>query len=426
MLPSTLYDSTPEQLKAVPASPTSTLEVEEASGSRLRLRAAEADELTLGEWDCAVDLLRTAFNGGPNWFSATEVPRDHLLWKLADYPGPTRIYFSEGDRGADAPLLGFLGTFSRDWLVRGQHRRGTDMVDAALHPDIQGRVLLETFRSLRREIPRWGDPDFCFSFASHPALIRNRGFQGKHDLGRPLDTFVRPLDLLRFVRGERVHRPAHGSSRTRIQIELERRRSTKPALARLVAWQGRILRQRIRRRPLDLDGVAGPTSFDVRTYERFDERIRPFFAEAAEAFDFIQVRTPEFLNWRYVDPRSGQFTIRVAEVDGDVLGYAVLETGRATANLADLLVRPGRADIAHALVRDASILARESGASAIRSWMMRDHPYEALLTDLGFVRVHTSTKPVFHASPRTDPEELAFLQHPDTRVHLMLGDSDHV
>src|SRR5690606_5373908 len=97
-------------------------------------------------------------------------------------------------------------------------------------------------------------------------------------------------------------------------------------------------------------------------------------------------------------PRAGRFTIRVAEADGEVLGYSVIRTARATADIADLLVLPGRPDVAEALVRDAVAVSKQSGSSAVRSWMIRGHPYEALLGNVGFVRVRTSTKPVFHAN----------------------------
>lgn len=209
-----------------------------------------------------------------------------------------------------------------------------------------------------------------------------------------------------------------------MQIEMERRgRSSKPAIARLLAWQGRTMRQRLTRRPLE---IAPQSSFGVRTIERFDERFDAFVDRASEEFDLIQVRDCEFLNWRYADDRAGQFTIRVAEDDGEVLGYLAIRTGRSSTDIADLLVLPGRLDVAHALIRDAVELSRRTGSSAIRSWMISGHPYEPLLGDIGFVRVRTSTKPVFHANPRTDAAELAFLAEPTTRVHLMLGDSDHI
>lgn len=398
---------------------TEALDPVVSAGPRPAFRSAATTDVTRADWERALALLRVAFNGGPGWFSNTADPIDHLLWKLADFPGPALAHFSEdGDT-----LFGFTATLGRSWLVRGERRVATDLVDAALHPDVQGRVLIDTFRSLRRDISRWPCADFAFGFASHPASFRNRGFQGKHDLGSPLETYVRPLDLVRFVRGDRSPPPT-GVSRTRIQIEMERRRrSSKPAIARLLAWQGRTVRQRLTRRPLD---IKPQSPFDVRTVEHFDERFEHLVERAAEAFDLIQVRDRQFLNWRYRDDRAGQFTVRVAEADGEALGYLALRTGHATTDIGDLLVLPGRLDVAHALIRDAVELSRATGSSAIRSWMISGHPYEPLLTDLGFVRARTSTKPVFHANPRTDPAELAFLAEPTTRVHLMLGDSDHI
>ena len=417
MLPSALDSSMPERVSLAVES-TRPREVAAPARARPRIRAASGTDVTLQDWQQSVELLRVAFNGGPNWFEIPVEPRDHLVWKLVDYPGPTRAYFSEDHR----MLVGFVATLGRDWLVRGQPRVATDMVDAALHPRVQGRVLVESFRYLRREINAWNGADFSFSFASHPALIRNRGFQGKHDLGQQLETFIKPLDLLRFVRGERT-RSGTGESRTRIQIEHERRRRRRPALVRLLAWEGRLVAHRLRRRAPSPD-IGEP--FAIGAIERFDDRVDGLFERAATEFDLIQARRADFLNWRYADPRAGHFTIRVAEAEGELLGYAVTRTTQATADLADLLVLPGREDVACALLRDSISVAREAGSSAIRSWMTRGHPYEGLLGALGFVRVRTSTRPVLHANPRTDPEELAFLESPGVRVHLMLGDSDHV
>src|SRR3546814_384679 len=133
----------------------------------------------------------------------------------------------------------------------------------------------------------------------------------------------------------------------------------------------------MRRSPLV---IPSQSAFEVRSLDRFDERIDTFCIEAATAFDLIQARDQGYLNWRYADDRAGQFTIRIAEdAGGRLLGYLVLRTGRATTDLADLLALPGRTDVAQALVRDAVGLSRATGASAVRSWTMRGHPYEALL-----------------------------------------------
>jgi len=297
------------------------------------------------------------------------------------------------------------------------------LVDAALHPDVRGRALVETFRSLRREMDGWEHADFSFGFASHPASLRLRGYQGKHDLGPSLRTYLRPLDLLRFARGERAPVAATGASRTRAQIEAAQGRRRKPTLVRILGWQGRRIRHRLQHRRL---AISPQSAFELRTYDHFDDRIDAFFAEASSAFDFIQVRDAVFLNWRYADDRAGQFTIRVAESEGVTLGYLVLRAGPRTTDIADLLVLPGRVDVAHALIGDAVAAARTAGSSAIRSWMVSGHPYAELLSDHGFLRVRTTAQAVFDTNARTNAEELAFLGEPSTRVHLMLGDSDHV
>jgi len=391
---------------------------------RLAMHSRDATEVTREEWRRTVELLTVAFNGGPGWTTATEDPIDHLVWKLVDFPGATRAFFGAAAGADDGALLGFAATLSRRWLLRGHPRLASDIVDAALHPSMQGRVLLELARGFQREIAAWPEADFAFGFASHPASLRNRRFQGRHDLHHPLDTHVRPLDLLRFVRGEPGRRTADGDgpSTTRAHIEATRRRA-RPTLARYLAWQGRITVQRLRNASVD---VRPQSPFTIATQSCFDERVEDFLPCVSPSFDLIQYRDCGFLNWRYTDARAGAFVIRVAEEQGRMLGYAVLRTGHHLADIADLLVLPGRLDVAHALIADTLGLARKSGAAAVRSWMIREHPYETILADQGFVRVRTSTKPVFHARPGSDTEELAFLRDPSARIHLMLGDSDHV
>lgn len=65
----------------------------------------------------------------------------------------------------------------------------------------------------------------------------------------------------------------------------------------------------------------------TRTIEGVDARFDQFYREVSAPFKFIAERTAAFLDWRYAAPRAGNFTIRVAERDGRLLGYAVTKAG---------------------------------------------------------------------------------------------------
>lgn len=381
----------------------------------VRIGVMDARNLTDAEEREIIELLRLAFNGGPGWFRLPGEPLDHLRWKLREFPYESRVYV--GDQ--DGRIVMFGGRLFRRWLVRGHERVGRDGVEAAIHPDLQGRSL----STRRREfVKQWGSPeDFSLSFASHPTSLHSRRKRGTQVIANPLENLVRPLDLARYT-SRASAAVDDASSRTRIALEGGRRRLPRPALARRGVWEARLLKQQVLHRPLRIP-VEGVT---VRTLDRFDERIGPFFDQAALMFDLIQVRTQRFLNWRYTDPRGGPFTILAAESGGDLVGYAVTRATDQSAELADLLALPGRLDVAHTLLQDSLRLAREAGAPAMRAWMMRHHPYFRLLQHSGFLPIRRIVEPGFEAR-QTPAEELSFLaEDPQAPVHLMLGDTDHV
>jgi len=176
-----------------------------------------------------------------------------------------------------------------------------------------------------------------------------------------------------------------------------------------------------------LPAPAGPPATlrcSVRAVDAFDERFAAFWDEASRPFAFAVVRSPEYLNWRYADPRSGPSIIVLAEERERVLGYAVVRFVRGEAYLADLLALPRRADVVRALVAEAVRRAHE-GASEAQCRLPVRHPYRRILREHGFVARRPRSGMMYTAY---GPErmELEFLQDPRTPVHLTFGDTDWV
>lgn len=380
-------------------------------GTPISIRYEEPRALSDAEVETTLEVLRAAFNGGPGWYALPVPERDHFEWKYRDAPYRSVVTIIEdGDR-----LIGFNGQLQRHWLAGGVRSIGCDYVESATLPEYQGRGLYGRRLDVAKRYGTVGEFDLVFG--SHPATQHDSKKRGDGWLGATLDNLVRPLDVGKYVRRARPDRPT--TSQTRIAIERGRRRLPRPLIARRLAWRLRMLRQRLAYRALRFPRG----SWSVRTVAEFDERITAFFEAAASAFDLIQVRDREFLNWRYADRRAGPFTIRIAE-DGDtILGYVVVRALATGADLADLLVLPGRDDVAYALVRDALDVARAAGAPAMRSWMVERHPYHRLLLHHGFIPVRRIVEPTYES--RTTPVQ-SFLTDPDAAVHLMLGDTDHL
>ena len=200
------------------------------------------------------------------------------------------------------------------------------------------------------------------------------------------------------------------------------------AVSRPGAGESFVRRVRARGLLRALAAAARPSRLgpiEIRGLERFPEAADRIFEQAHRKFDWILLRTARYLNWRYAHPGSGRFTIRAVLQKDELIGYCVVRLGGPCTHIADLLVLPGRRDVADALLVDAREIAASSGAAAIVCWLVSDHPYFDLVRRRGFV-VTGATTGCMVKNEELEPDALDFLDRPETRVHLTAGDSDWV
>ena len=195
-----------------------------------------------------------------------------------------------------------------------------------------------------------------------------------------------------------------------------------PALLPVLRIKLRTVFNRVGHRP-----YLGPAklAWSIATLERFDDRIEGFFDEAARPFDFVIVRSKDYLNWRYCDPAAGRFTVRIAEEGDRILGYLVFKISEGTGYIADLLALPDRREVVRSLIEDALSVFRGAGVESASCWMISRHPYNGILRRYGFV---DSRKDVGfeYRTITVDGGEVEFLDDPRARIHLTHGDSDWV
>lgn len=164
-------------------------------------------------------------------------------------------------------------------------------------------------------------------------------------------------------------------------------------------------------------------AWSVRRIERFDDRFDAFWRATAAPFQAIAVRDSGYLNWRYCDPRAGEFEASVAEEHGRILGYVVSRVSFGDGYIADLLVLPDRLDVAAALIANAFQYLRGAGAPDVECLCPSDHPYRPLLRDMGFTKLRRTAQ-ITYQTHTAGPETLEPLRRPGAAVHFMLGDTD--
>ena len=165
-------------------------------------------------------------------------------------------------------------------------------------------------------------------------------------------------------------------------------------------------------------------ALEMRSVDSFDERADALWNRARRRFDFAVVRDRTYLNWRYCDPRAGDYQVRAAEDDGELLGWIVVASRLKAAEIVDLLTVPRDEGVLRVLIEDVIAIARRDGATSLSVLMPRRHRYRETLLRYGFIPSRLP-KPMGLGRPREST--LDFLAwDAGARLHVAFGDNDHV
>lgn len=373
---------------------TYTVDGPDGQPAELKHRALSGDQVTPTQLQQMDGLLQRTFHGWPA-FDIAVPSSEHLRWKIE---GPGRwvnsVRLTEGSPG----IVGLGIDTGRELRIQGVDVLGEVGADSSVDPAWQSRGVAFGRRQRNRPYRR-ARYAMMFGTTAHPERVRRR--PEHRQLGNPMRVLVHIVNPWRLAAtwqratGRRVPRPVLAAALGGY------------ALASLPA---RLARGRA-------------PELELREAKRFDERADELFEQAAASFDFIVTRRHDYLNWRYADPRAGSFRIVFAEQGGSLLGYAVTRVDGDRGYLVDLLAPPHRGDVLDALIGDALSRMRADGVSGILCWLVARHPYRRHLRRYGFF--DSRRNPNFTHSAAGLPEsEIAFMEEPEARIHLMHGDMD--
>ena len=162
----------------------------------------------------------------------------------------------------------------------------------------------------------------------------------------------------------------------------------------------------------------------------FDERINGLWEKVSKDYEIMVARDKEYLNWRYVAIPDIDYTIYVAEREGQILGYTVLrcqeQMGLASGRIFELVVPSGHEEIARALILKAMEFFNEKKADLILYRMIADKTIGKIFRKSGFISLwFIGNKLRFVARTNTPRISESFLRE---RSHwfIQTGDSDAI
>ena len=141
---------------------------------------------------------------------------------------------------------------------------------------------------------------------------------------------------------------------------------------------------------LFIPNFKNKSPFVIEEIKNFDDRINYFWLKAKEGYTYITEKNRKYLNWRYCDPRAGEFIVLQAISSEMVLGYIVIEVRKnddyAEGYIVDLLTLPDRIDVADNLFTEGERILDKLGVNTIYYMIVEGHPYQKISLKHGLIR----------------------------------------
>jgi hypothetical protein len=155
-----------------------------------------------------------------------------------------------------------------------------------------------------------------------------------------------------------------------------------------------------------------------------------FWDTIKDHYLFITERKQDHLNWRYADPRGGNYKILAAYEENQMVGYIVIRINKidnehTVGFIVDLITLPERIDIADKLIDSALQNFKLNNVTTLKSIVVENHPYESLFNKHGFLDSREQYAMCFDNTD-FDEEWNDILRMPADRVLVTYGDTDRI
>ena len=348
-----------------------------------------------------VEFLHLVFDGWPK-FDVSLTSLDHWRWKYLENPFK-RHFIVLGEE--DIRIASVNHNFPVRIKIGDKVCLCCYAADTAVDPEYRRMGLTKKMYELNISMKNDAGIHFDYFVTSNPFMIKS--FSKNY--------YSFPFPVMNLVRIEDIGR------------QLQAMPVRNAWLLKLGFHTAKILND-ISRIGSDSDPQKGDIT--ITDIDRFDHRIDDFWETVSNNYDFIVERRMEYLNWRYCDPRAGDFMIKQAEDgEGRILGYSVLGINKYLGEyhigyIIDLLTTPNRLDVADALTADAVRFFDDQKINIVNALVFKNHPHERVLSRRGFLDSRIKLQ-LFLRRGVIEMNELDKLKtYSPSRMHFSYGDID--
>ena len=356
-----------------------------------------------GDDEQIVDLLVTSFDGWPK-FDIQCNSIEHWRWKYLDNPvGPLLIFVVE----KEGVIVGSYHSVPRLVNIEGHTVLGSIDADVCTHPDHRRKGVYNMILDFLEPIIPRKDVIFWYGIESNPILIKKHIHDGTDK--------VAPHKAALYIRVK----------------DLDRHLSVTSSNFSFIKKMG----YRFFEKKNDFFNRASLRSnvshYDiVRTY-RFEKQVDDLFKKVKNYYHYIIERDSDYLNWRYCDPRGGDYHIWSAFHEKNLLGFVVsrincYQEDYPTGHILDLIYDPTRLDVADALLKIALSDFDENKVNITHYLGITDNPLDTVVKSNGYVNSRKQILWTYEwLSPVTEYANI-FKKLPSERVYFTYGDIDWI
>jgi hypothetical protein len=244
---------------------------------------------------------------------------------------------------------------------------GTAGQDLAVHPDYRGIGLSIKTGNCTKELRTKDGIPFSFFFTRNPILINRYKTSKNLDNLRPRF----PFDLvnLTWIRDIKLHLS---------HIPMENEMVIRLGVTSLSLWN-KMTHSKVSSNNIEISEIV---SFNLEV----DKLLESIMGN----FNFMMVRSAEYLNWKYAYPGLGDFRKFVARDKGIIVGYMVLRINLYNPEypvgyIVDLVTKEGRDDIISELIDRALLYFEEEDVNIVNFLTVKNRPDIKILKSYGFI-----------------------------------------